>query len=146
MGKGLISPLFHEGAQNLRATPPCAVLCCLLILIRWRERPIPWAGYSIFNAFLLILWSGGISYVRPFFGGMAASASVPGLHHQQKCSGADDADVEFAAPQGGDEGRRVRRAGLCRFGVVRGSPDSRVSSLEVVTYIDTIRGGLAYEN
>jgi hypothetical protein len=21
-----ISPLFHEGAQNLRATPPCAVL------------------------------------------------------------------------------------------------------------------------
>ena len=26
MGKGLISPLFHEGAQNLRATPPCAVL------------------------------------------------------------------------------------------------------------------------
>ena len=91
MGKGLISPLFHEGAQNLRATPPCAVLCCLLILIRWRERPIPWAGYSIFNAFLLILWSGGISYVRPFFptpsrkrpragdpgfGGMAASGSV----------------------------------------------------------------------
>ena len=26
MGKGLISPLFHEGAQNLPATPPCAVL------------------------------------------------------------------------------------------------------------------------
>jgi hypothetical protein len=26
MGKWLISPLFHEGAQNLRATPPCAVL------------------------------------------------------------------------------------------------------------------------
>jgi hypothetical protein len=26
MGKRLISPLFHEGAQNLRATPPCAVL------------------------------------------------------------------------------------------------------------------------
>jgi hypothetical protein len=28
------------------------------------------------NAFLLILWSGGISYVRPFCGGMAASGSV----------------------------------------------------------------------
>jgi hypothetical protein len=28
------------------------------------------------NAFLLILWSGGISYVRPFFGGMAALSSV----------------------------------------------------------------------
>jgi hypothetical protein len=25
-GQWLISPLFHEGAQNLRATPPCAVL------------------------------------------------------------------------------------------------------------------------
>jgi hypothetical protein len=29
------------------------------------------------NAFLLILWSGGTSYVRPIFGGMAASGSVP---------------------------------------------------------------------
>src|ERR1700677_2796373 len=29
------------------------------------------------EAFLLILWSGGISYVRPFCGGMAASSSVP---------------------------------------------------------------------
>ncbi len=28
------------------------------------------------NAFLLILWSGGTSYVRPFFGEMAASGSV----------------------------------------------------------------------
>jgi hypothetical protein len=28
------------------------------------------------KAFLLILWPGGISYVRPFFGGMAASGSV----------------------------------------------------------------------
>jgi hypothetical protein len=25
-GQWLISPLFHEGAQNLRATPPCAEL------------------------------------------------------------------------------------------------------------------------
>jgi hypothetical protein len=108
MGKGLISPLFHEGAQNLRATPPCAVLCCLLILIRWRERPIPWAGYSIF--------------------------------------GADDADFEFAAPQGSDEGRRVRRQGSAdsvSWGVLR---TAGWSSLEVVTYIDTIRGGLVYEN
>jgi hypothetical protein len=30
----------------------------------------------LFNAFLLILWSGGVSYVRPFYGGMAASGSV----------------------------------------------------------------------
>jgi hypothetical protein len=29
-----------------------------------------------FNASLLILWSGGISYVRPFFGGKAAWGSV----------------------------------------------------------------------
>jgi hypothetical protein len=108
MGRRLISPLFHEGAQNLRATPPCAVLCCLPILIRWRERPIPWAGYSIFNA--------------------------------------DDADFEFAAPQGSDGAAKSTEAGLCRFGVMRGSPDSRVSSLEIVTYIDTIRGGLVYEN
>jgi hypothetical protein len=28
------------------------------------------------KAFLLILWSGGTGYVRPFFGGMAASGSV----------------------------------------------------------------------
>jgi hypothetical protein len=28
------------------------------------------------NAFLLILWSGEIDYVPPFFGGMAASSSV----------------------------------------------------------------------
>jgi hypothetical protein len=29
-----------------------------------------------FNASLLILWSDGISYVRPFFNGMGASGSV----------------------------------------------------------------------
>jgi hypothetical protein len=45
-----ISPLFHEGAQNLRATPPCAVLILSPILIRGRERVIRWAGYSIVNA------------------------------------------------------------------------------------------------
>jgi hypothetical protein len=28
------------------------------------------------NAFLLTLWSGGIRYVRPFLGGMAAPGSV----------------------------------------------------------------------
>jgi hypothetical protein len=34
------------------------------------------ARFDQSNAFLLILRSGGISYVRPFFGGMPASSSV----------------------------------------------------------------------
>jgi hypothetical protein len=50
-GQGLISPLFHEGAQNLWATPPLVWwLSCLPILIRRRDRGIRWAGYSIVNA------------------------------------------------------------------------------------------------
>ena len=31
---------------------------------------------EVLNAFLLTLWARGISYVRPVFGGMAASGSV----------------------------------------------------------------------
>ena len=64
----------------------------------------------------------------------------------QKCSGADDADVEFAAPQGTDDGRRVPRQGSADSVSCGVPPDSRVSSLEVVTCIDTIRGGLVCEN
>jgi hypothetical protein len=45
-----ISPLFHEGAQNLWATPPVRWLSGLPILIRRRDRAIRWAGYSIVNA------------------------------------------------------------------------------------------------
>jgi len=51
---------------------------------------------------------------------------------------ADDADVEFAAQQGSNDWAKSAQAGLCRFGVIRGSPGSRMS-LEVVTCIDTIR-------
>jgi hypothetical protein len=50
VGKGLLSPLFHEGAQNLWATPPVQWLSCLPILIHKREGSIRWAGCSIVNA------------------------------------------------------------------------------------------------
>jgi len=58
----------------------------------------------------------------------------------------DDADVEFAAPEGSDDERRVRRQGSADSVSCAGSPDSRMSSLEAVTCIDTIRGDLVYGN
>ena len=45
MGKALISPLFHEGAQNLRATPPCAVLILPSDFDPQAGETKPWAGY-----------------------------------------------------------------------------------------------------
>lgn len=60
--------------------------------------------------------------------------------------GAGDADVEFAAPEGSDDERRVRGQGSADSVSCADSPDSRMSWLEVVTCIDTIRGDLVYGN
>ena len=52
---------------------------CAAILRRNGRVEFSFLVYTISKkalTFLLILWSGGISYVRPFFGGMAAWSSV----------------------------------------------------------------------
>jgi hypothetical protein len=44
--------------------------------LRMKANEYGLARFDQFNAFLLILWSGGIGYVRPFFDGMPALSSV----------------------------------------------------------------------
>jgi hypothetical protein len=72
-------------------------------------------------------------------------SSVPDGGSGSRLAGGSAARTSAAVARW-EDGRRVRRQGSADSVSCAGSPDSRMSSLEVVTSIDTIRGGLVYEN